>query len=226
MNSLPTTTTTISYKEEVDGWTSRKTYIPESGVSINSIYYTFKNGKIWEHYSNPIHNNFYNIGIDNQVVGKYYESSFNLIINEDSNTVKTFNTINYTGTQSLEYVYKVNGYGNRNFSIAEIQADNLTPSTFNTNKGWYVNQLVTDLQEGKVKEFIDKEGKKFNYIKGLQTFFNTNCDNNVDSSEFNVQGIGRASNIEGDIEPTAYAITVFANPECFETIQVPTLTNQ
>lgn len=214
VNSLPTTTTTLSFKEEVDGWTGRKTYIPESGLSLNSSYYTFKDGKIWEHYVNPLHNNFYGIGMTNVNLGKYYESSFTAIFNEDSTTVKIFNTLNYTGSESLEYIYHVAGFGSKNFSIAEIQADKLTPTSFETKKGWYTNSIVTDLQEGKVKEFIDKEGKKFNYIKGLQTFFNTNCNNNVDTHEFNVQGLGRASSITGSTTPTVYSVNVFINPAC------------
>ena len=61
VNEYPTTSTTISFKEDVNGWTSRKTFIPESGVFLNNIYYTFKSGKIWQHGKNPVHNSFYNI---------------------------------------------------------------------------------------------------------------------------------------------------------------------
>lgn len=211
INSLPTEQTTISFKEEVDGWTSRKSFIPESGISLNSSYYTFKEGAIWEHYANPIHNDFYGMGISNGKLGKYYESSFNVIINEEPTTVKTFNTLNYTGTASLEYIYNVAGYGGRFFSIAEIQALKLVPDSFTTTSGWYVNSIVTDLQEGLIKEFINKEGKKFNYIKGMETFFTTNCDNNVDTQEFNVQGIGRPSSVSGDVNETVYTITVFVS---------------
>ena len=214
LNSLPTTKTTISFKEEVDGWTGRKVYIPESGVSLNSAYYTFKNGKIWEHNLNILHNNFYGIGQADALLGKYYESSFTMVVNDDPVTVKSFSTVNYTGSNALEYVYNVAGYGTRNFSIAEIQAQSLIPTSVSIKNGWYTNSIVTDLQEGKVKEFIDKEGKKFNYIKGMQTFFNTNCDNNVDTQEFNVQGIGRASSITGETVPTIYNVSVFVNPNC------------
>jgi hypothetical protein len=111
-------------------------------------------------------------------------------------------------------VYHVSDFGAKDFSIAEIQADKLIPTSFSKKKGWYINSVVTDLQEGTVKDFIDKEGKKFNYIKGLPTFFNTNCNNNVDSREFNVQGIGRASSITGDVFPTVFNVNVFINPEC------------
>jgi hypothetical protein len=43
---------TISFKESVGGWPSRKSFIPEQGVSLNGVYYTFKNGIIWSH-NNP-----------------------------------------------------------------------------------------------------------------------------------------------------------------------------
>ena len=65
--------------------------------------------------------------------------------------------------------------------------------------GWYVNKIITDLQEGKVDEFIQKEGKWFNYIKGEETTFINAADNsgvaggNLDISEFSVQGIGNLS---------------------------------
>lgn len=63
--------------------------------------------------------------------------------------------------------------------------------------GWYVKKIITDLQEGKVDEFIQKEGKWFNYIKGEDTTFTSSIDNadnnfsgNLDVTEFSVQGIG------------------------------------
>jgi hypothetical protein len=63
--------------------------------------------------------------------------------------------------------------------------------------GWYVKKIITDLQEGKVDEFIQKEGKWFNYIKGEDTTFTSSIDNadnnfsgNLDVTEFAVQGIG------------------------------------
>jgi len=214
LNSLPTTRTTLSFKEEVGGWTSRKVYIPESGLSLNSAYYTFSSGKIWEHNVNALHNNFYGIGQSDALLGKYYESSFTMILNDDPITVKSFNTVNYTGSDALEHVYSVTGYGSQSFSLAQLQAKSLTPSSQSVRKGWYTNSIVTDLQEGTVKEFIDKEGKKFSYIRGVETFFNTNCDNNVDTREFNVQGIGRASSITGDVTPTVYKVSVFVNPDC------------
>lgn len=197
--------TTVVFKENADGWTSRMSFIQEAGCSLNSVFYTFKNGRIWEHEkegASPF-NNFYGI---------QYDCSVNVLINESPEVVKGFKTINYSGSRQREYVYQ-NGDGH-NYSIAEVQANTLMPTSFSTKKGWYVNYLYTDLQEGQVKEFIKKEGKYFNYIKGLTTFFNTNCDNNVNTQEFAVQGIGRASEITGHTETTGFAIHIYGSLDC------------
>ena len=224
LNTKPTTKTTISFKEDVNGWTSRKVYIPEAGVYLNNTYYTFKDGRIWEHSANTSYNKFYNIGPDDPTLGDYYESSFNTIFNEQPSSVKGFKTINYSGTDSKKYVYNV-GASLQTYSLAQIINQQLIPTAFTTTKGWYTNSIVTDLQEGEVKEFIDKEGKYFNYVKGLNTFYNTNCDNNVDSHEFNVQGIGRASVIVvPDIED--FTVTTQLDDTCFTSTIPPLLNNQ
>ena len=57
----------------------------------------------------------------------------------------------------------------------------------NEKKGWYVNSFETDSQSGSVPEFINKEGKWFNKIQGTATNIN-----NIDESEFTLQGIGEA----------------------------------
>jgi len=75
------------------------------------------------------------------------------------------------------------------------------------------NSIITDLQEGQVKEFVDKEGKKFNYITGLDTFFTSNCKTNVDTKEFNVQGIGKASAIVFPLQ-TLFKVTNTLNEDC------------
>ena len=216
LNTKPTTSTTVSFKEApVNGWTSRKTYIPEAGVFLNDTYYTFKGGRIWEHNTNLARNTFYGIGPNSTSLGDYYESSFNVVFNEQPSSIKGFKTVNYSGTASKEYQYKLLP-STQIYSLAQVQAQQLIPNSFISTKGWYTNSIITDLQEGEVKEFIDKEGKYFNYVKGLNTFYNTNCDNNVNSHEFNVQGIGRATAISGDVNPTEFTVTTSLDDDCFQ----------
>jgi hypothetical protein len=205
--TLESTGTTISFKEEVGGWTSRKDFIPESAISLNNKYYTLKAGKIWEHGdSNATRNNFYEV---------QYDSSIRFLINEQPNVVKKYKTLNYSGSDSREYRYTVNGQDSeRTFSLAELKANtSYVPISEIIEPGWYTSLLTTNLQEGSVKQFVEKEGKFFNYIKGIGTEFSTNTNNNLDSSEFSMQGIGRAT-VSGSIQ-SSYVMSVSVDPTCF-----------
>ena len=78
---------TVSYKQGLQGWPTRKSFVPESGVSLNNIYYTFKGSKIWSH-NNEIRNNFYGI---------QYKSTVKLIFNVNPSKVKNFKALSYEG---------------------------------------------------------------------------------------------------------------------------------
>ena len=133
---------TISYDESTKGWTSFKSFIQESGLSLNNKYYTFKNGEMYLHHSDEsLRNNFYGI---------QYNSSVTSLVNMESTTAKSFSVINYEGSQ------------------AEI-VKNTTDGRYDNIKaksGWSVEVIKTDQQEGVVEEFIEKEGKWYNNIKG------------------------------------------------------------
>jgi hypothetical protein len=201
------TETTVSFAEGTKGWESRKSFIPEAGVSINNNYYTFKNGLLWIHAENETYNNFY---------GVQYFSTMTTIFNDGPTVVKGFKALDYVGSRPRNYVYST-GDG-VNYSIAQVVAGNLTPTgqSVPANKeGWYAQAIVTDMQEGHIKEFITKENKNFNYIKGLETFFNSDCDTNVSTSEFSVQGIGRATTITGEVDQQSYKVRIFIDNTCY-----------
>ena len=170
--------TTITYNEQVKGWVSFKSFHPESGVGVNNDYYTFKNGSLWKHHTNANRNDFYSEGF----VPSYVE----ILFNDAPSSVKNFQTIKYEGTQ------------------AKVDRDASDDQYYNlsTKRGWYVDSAFTDLQDGKVPEFIDKEGKWFNFIKGACTDFN-----NLDEKEFTVQGIGQSESIQhsspGELAPVS-----------------------
>ncbi len=173
---------TLTYNEQVKGWTSFKTFYPESALSINNHYYTFSGGEMWQHHLNPRRNNFY--GVDaNSVV--------DLIFNDAPSSVKGFQTVKYEGTQS-----RVNKFSTVNVDGVEYtdkEYYNLT-----SKPGWYVSYIETDLQTGKIPEFINKEGKWFNFIKGDCTEYE-----NVDEREFSVQGIGFGQLVHSDGNSTS-----------------------
>ena len=53
--------------------------------------------------------------------------------------------------------------------------------------GWYIESIQTDKQKGSVNEFIEKEGKWFNYIRGNV--------NDIKTSDLSFQGLGIIKNI-------------------------------
>jgi len=213
----PHTGTTVSFKEDVKGWTSRKDFIPEGAISLNNVYYSIKKGRIWEHgATNATRNNFY---------GVQYDSAVRFMINEQPNSVKKYKTLNYNGTESKEYRYKVEGFPEvQTFSLAELQANpSYVPISEVSTPGWYSSLIQTNLQEGSIKEFLDKEGKYFNYIKGIGTKFESNHDNNLDSSEFSMQGIGRAV-VSGDVQ-SSFIMHVEVDPTCYISRVAPVVVN-
>jgi hypothetical protein len=189
----PQTQTTVSFSEGVEGWTSRKSFIPEFGISLNNTYFTFKNGRIWEHGLNPLRNNFY---------GTQYDSSFNAILNDNPLSVKSFKTLNYTGTQSRKYKYL---YNTKLYSLEEIVANQTIPTAMNqTKNGWYVNYITTDMESGIVKEFLNKENKWFNYIKPI--------DERKNCNPTNIISIGTPTDVVA--ENLLYTVTVGVNTTC------------
>ena len=157
---------TVSFKEDVNGWNTRKSFIQESGISLNNIYYTFNKGEIWSH-DNEVRNNFYGI---------QYDSSVKFIFNDAPGSVKSFKTLNYEGSQARVFV-------------DNPDTDNKFENRL-AKSGWWVDSIESDLQSGQVKTFKDKEGKWFYNILGTDNTFN-----NLDTREYSVQGLGYINNI-------------------------------
>lgn len=83
---------TLGYDESNNGWVSRYSYIPEAGGSLDGSFYTFKQGELYLHNSNNLHNKFYN--------DQARASVIELIFNQNPSANKNFSTINYEGTNT------------------------------------------------------------------------------------------------------------------------------
>ena len=116
------------------------------------------------------------------------------MLNDQPESVKSFNTLNYEGSQS-----KVTQYTSTSPSDGEYY-------NLNAKTGWYVSSITTDQQTGAVPEFKDKEGKWFNYIRGETTTLS-----NLDQKEFSVQGIGVATTVSGSGETNTHTFTIANN---------------
>ena len=175
---------TISYNESSKGWVSFKSFIPNAGVSVSGKYITVIHGQaptsggtddqvaqmtnrmLWEHYSNSANRNtFY---------GSFTSTTVEVPFNESSEMVKAFRTISYEGTQ---------GRVVQNVSDTDEFYNNSNSS------GWFVNNIVTDMDQGQIFEFIQKENKWYNKISGSTTSASaTSAADNSD--DFEIQGLG------------------------------------
>lgn len=75
---------TISYSPTANGWSSRWSFEPDWMVGMNNKLYTWKNGSLYEHYSNETRNEFY---------GVTYPSTITSILNEFPQDRKMYKTL-------------------------------------------------------------------------------------------------------------------------------------
>jgi hypothetical protein len=202
---------TVSFREDVRGWVSFKSFVPENAISCSNEYYTFLNGKIWRHHEENVNRNtFYNIPAD---------TSFTVILNDVPGSIKSFNTINYEGSQSRVIQ-----------NLLDNEYYNLTLDSSGSGfskDGWYVDHIFTDMESGVVDEFIEKEGKWFNYIKGENILhhpnhnikINPDGNSTFDQASFAIQGLGKTTGvvtsvlIYGCTDPTAFNYNAAANTD-------------
>ena len=263
---------TVSFREDVIGWVSFKSFFPENAISCANDYYTIKDGKLWQHHIPGVNSNtFY---------GDQTNSSVNVILNDAPGSVKSFHALDYEGSQSRvegikniiaesviwtgagtnpdgRYVmdFDINIFseivgviqwglnsGGPNGWVFEgkqyrngiliyngpmVAFDNtngihfrrglLIPNTavagdwqvgdimtteeqektvdhFNSmpKDGWWVSGIETDKQKGSLPEFIEKEGKWFNHIKGIDS----EISETTNFGSFDIQGIGIVDSID------------------------------
>ena len=133
----------------------------------------------------------------NNFYGRQYYSSLKTVFNKDQGSVKRFKTINYEGTQGKVVPEGGSQITNNFHTLHDVYgAPTSTNHIIRDNwekEGWYVDNLLTDLQTGSIKEFVDKENKWFDYIRGKE---DAGVGDDLDTAEFSLQGLGTALNAE------------------------------
>ena len=140
--------------------------------------------------SKPVHINNGEVITFSTSRNRFYDqnhySMLKTIFNKDQGNVKRFKTINYEGSQG-KIIPKGgiqlpgNTYEIEGVTLGQIYLDNYAKD------GWYVEKITTDLQEGSIKEFVDKENKWFDYIRGEEGNL---YGDNLDTGDFSLQGLG------------------------------------
>ena len=216
---------TVTFKEDVRGWVSFKTFTPENAISCANQYYSFKGGTLWQHNAQQFvsgkeigRNTFYNV---------YKKSELTVVFNEAPGSVKSFRTLNYEGSQArvFQNLYTTTGIGG---NISYHTADDGQYYNLEGQPGWYVSTssedeaiiaaAETNLEKGSVSEFIEKEGKWFSYFAGKDVNINENGTvvGGFNSAAFSVQGIGKVASviiapINGCTNPLSYNYMASAN---------------
>ena len=176
--TLTSSNITASFDEKVKGWTSFKSFVPEQTITMSNDYYTFNNGEAWKHHTevdgsgnNIPRNNFY---------GNQFNSSVEVLLNDQPSIIKSYKTLTYEGSQS-----KV---------VKEISSLKSGYHNLTDKPGWYSAYIETNENDGYVPEFIEKEGKWFNFIKGKEVTSKAQ----IDTKLFSFQGLGRPSSSSTD----------------------------
>jgi len=184
--------TTVTFSEDVNGWTSFKSFIPEAGLSLSKKYFTLKDAALYQHYV-PANNATAETAENyNTFYGDFKESTITAVLNAEPSVVKTFNVLNYEGSQAhvTKPLTATDQFGNSTITINNAKAW----SSGSNIDGWKVTEIKTDMDNGNLRDFIKKEGKWFGYIKGKHVTTDV-----LDTSRFSVQGIGFANAITNDI---------------------------
>ena len=171
---------TVSFNEASKGWVSFKSFVPSSGVSVNGKYITSNTYKIYEHYDDDVSRNMF---YDDDFVA----SEIEVVFNDQASVVKSFKTVIYEGSKAA--ISQITTHTDDDGNVIETYpgANDGDGEYYNlqAETGWHVDLFSTDMQDGKLFEFINKENKWFNKISGIQTAIG-----NIDPSELSLQGIG------------------------------------
>lgn len=84
---------TLTYSPRLKGWTSFHNFIPEWMVSMNNYLYSFSNGNLYKHNTNPTRNSYY---------GTTYPSKITTIFNNEPSQTKSFKTIATNSTTAWD----------------------------------------------------------------------------------------------------------------------------
>jgi len=139
-------------------------------------------------------NNFYSID-DNY-------SMIKVLFNQGQGTVKRFKTLDYEGSQAKTIFRPDNENIIEGQNVGQVYYDNIEKS------GWYAYHLNTDMQVGKVREFMDKENKWYNFIRGYGTWKHNDSYDLQPAGDGIISGsnFGRAATQDDQLDTGAFSL--------------------
>lgn len=113
---------TIAFDVKSGVWRTRYSFIPESGIYVDNVMITFKNGAAWEHTDASTRNTFY---------GSFTGSMIKVISAQNNSMVKTFEAVSVEGNSPWS------------FSVATADQSTVTISSMDKREGMYYSSIPT-----------------------------------------------------------------------------------
>ena len=128
---------TISWDENVQGWTSFFSYKPDQMLSIGSKFYSLKDGKLYEHYApSGTRNLFY----PDQPGVAATPTSITFVFNPNVNISKNFKTVDYEGSNGWQVSSFVSDFTGKSLSHTNsnwVDFQDTTPVVYSYTQGQY-----------------------------------------------------------------------------------------
>jgi hypothetical protein len=77
---------TVSYSEDVKGWPSFYSYLPDYMIGMNGYFYSWNKGNLYRHNTNTLRNNYYD---------QQFSSEITSVFNVEPKNIKLFKTMSY-----------------------------------------------------------------------------------------------------------------------------------
>jgi len=122
---------TLAFDEIATGWVSFYDYIPEQMASCLGNFYSWYEAKLWKHYQSNVYNDWYG--------ATHQPSTVTFVFNPNPIQIKTFQTINYKGSNGWEVTSILS-------DITGVDTNPQQPALGNTSDfdGGFGTPLVTD----------------------------------------------------------------------------------
>ena len=155
-----TTPTTLSFNENVKGWTSRFSYLPNQMFSVQNGFYSTKNGSIYLHYSSDVNRAYF--------YETQYDSTIKTIFNANPSLIKSFKTINYEGGSNWQMTNLITNTGSLDITLKDQYTDS---DTANPISVFEMPTTLAALENSLFKnKFKQKEDKYFANLVNTSSF--------------------------------------------------------
>ena len=193
---------TLSFDESVLGWTSFYTFEPNYMVSLNSRFYSFDQGIIYEH----------NKGSYGDFYGFKSDSNVTVVLNSNPSVVKNFKTVNYEGGLNWQLESFIASSGDQSLPIAPFTTTGLATlaqletNLFALNFKRKENKFFANLQQKLTVNTTPQYGEVIygEDISGVKGFFSTVKFKLVNSDASNISIKRELFSISSDVIDSSY----------------------